>query len=76
MCSMLVCRFKEISVEPGKAYRLIAAAWGAGVTDRFWISAAAKDLEFYCVESPTPDEAASVQMAAQPGPASGFHLKK
>ena len=27
---------------------------GAGVADRFWISAAAKGLEFYCLESPTP----------------------
>ena len=49
----------------------MATAWGPGVADRFWISAAAKGLELYCLESPIPDEAAARQMVAQAGPASG-----
>ena len=49
----------------------MATAWGPGVADRFWISAAAKGLELYCLESPTPDEAAARQMVAQAGPACG-----
>ena len=56
----------EVDIEPGKEYRLVAAAWGVGDQDRFWISAAAKGLEFDCLESPAPDEAAAMQMASNP----------
>lgn len=64
-------KFIEIDVEPGKVYRLIATAWGTGVSGRFWISAAAKDVELGLLESPKPDEAAAELMAAKEGPASG-----
>ena len=55
-------QYVAIDVEPGKEYRLVAAAWGAGATGRFWISASAKGLEFNCLQSPPPDAAAAEQM--------------
>lgn len=55
-------QFVTIDVEAGKEYHLVAAAWGPGVTGRFWISAAAKGLEFECLEPATPDAAAAEQM--------------
>lgn len=64
-------QFTEIDVEPGKEYRLIATAWGVGVTGRFWISAAAKGLELKILRSPEPDETAAQLMAAKEGSLGG-----
>jgi DNA-directed RNA polymerase subunit N (RpoN/RPB10) len=55
-------QYVTVDVEAGKEYRLVAAAWGPGVTGRFWISAAAKGLEFNCPQLPPPDAAAAEQM--------------
>jgi hypothetical protein len=56
-------QYVTIDIEPGKEYQLIASAWGAGVTGRFWVSAAAKGLEFKpLLPSTAPDAAAVEQM--------------
>lgn len=65
-------RYVEIDVEPLKEYHLIAATWGPGVADQFWISAAARDLEIKCLQCSTPpSEEAARAMATKPGAAGG-----